>query len=133
MEEKKEISKEELFKLQVYEQEANQLAEQTKLMSEEIKELKELGKELENIKTSGEEEIYSEIKKGIYVKSKLKKENLLIEVGSKVFLPKSFEDVQKIIEKEIGKLNEAGSEISTKINEINDELNKIVNKIQKDS
>lgn len=117
---------EKIFKLQLLDQQATQLVEQTRLIESEIQELKELKKEMEIIKNSQEEEIFSEIKKGIYLKSNLKKENLLIEIGSKIFVPKSFGEVNEIIDREIEKLNNAGKEMSSKINEINKELEKII-------
>ena len=123
-------SEEQYFmQLQTLEQEANHLGEQIKIIDQQISELNSLKKNLEHIKNSGEEEIYSELSKGIFVKSIIKKSNLLVEVGGGVFVPKNFDEINEIIDDQNRKFEEVKIEISERIESINNELNNIIKKI----
>jgi len=115
-----------LMKLQVLEHEAGQLGEQAKVIDKQVGELKALDLSLDALEKSGEEDIYSELGKGIFVKSKIKKSDLLIEVGNKIYVPKKFEDVKLVISDQITKLDKIKGEIAKKIEEINSELNKVI-------
>jgi prefoldin alpha subunit len=120
------IDREKLIKMQIFEQEANQLEEQIKLIHQEVIGLTELKGELKNLEKMENNEIFAEVKKGIYVKGVLKKENLLVEIGSKIFVPKSFSEVDEVIDKEIKKLHNANEEIAERIIQINSEINELV-------
>jgi prefoldin alpha subunit len=120
------IDREKLIKMQIFEQEANQLEEQIKLIHQEVIGLTELKGELKNLEKMENNEIFAEVKKGIYVKGVLKKEKLLVEIGSKIFVPKSFSEVDEVIDKEIKKLHNANEEIAERIIQINSEINELV-------
>lgn len=92
-----------LMKLQVLEQEANQLGEQIKLVEQQISELDILKVNLEKLEKAGEEEIFAEVGKGIYIKAELKKSDLLVDVGSKVLVPKSYNQIKEVIKDQTSK------------------------------
>ena len=123
-------SQEYLMKLQVLEQEANHLGEQAKLVDQQIDELNSLNINILKLEKSEEDEIFSEIGKGIYVKGMLKKADLLAEVGSKIFVQKSNKEVKQIIENQIKSMNSVKNQIANKINEINGELNNIISSVK---
>jgi prefoldin alpha subunit len=124
-----EKQQEQFIQLQELDHKANQYGEQLKNIENEIKELSELKNNLKEIVDNQGQEIFSEIGKGIFIKSELKKENFMIEVGSKVFIPKSLEEVNKIISEQIEKLEEAKKDIEIAVEKINSELNEMINKI----
>lgn len=117
---------EELLKLQLLENQVNQYEEQLKIIEEQIIELNHLKKDLEFLENSKESEIFSEFGKGIYIKSSAKKE-LMVDVGSKILVPKSFNEIKTVIENQIDKFNKIKPEISNHIGAINEELDKIIN------
>jgi len=126
-----EMQQEYLMKLQALEQEANQLGEQAKIIDQQVMELRVLGNNVGKLGEANEEEIFSELGKGIFLKSKLIKSDLLVEVGSKVFVPKTPEEVKKVIEDQVGKLEQVKGEIANKIEEINTELNNVIQSAEK--
>ena len=116
-----------LLKLQLLEQQASQFGEQLKIIDQQIEELLQLKENMSKLETTKEKEIYSEIGKGIYMKAQIDKKELLIDVGNKVFVPKTFKDIKEIVDSQVIKFDHVKDEISNRINEINNELDSIVN------
>ena len=115
-----------MMKLQVLEQEANQLGEQINLIEQQITELGLLKVNLERLEKAGEEEIFAELGKGIFLKAQLKKSNLLIDVGSKVLVPKSYSEVKDVIKDQSSKFAQVKVQVGKRIEQINAELNRII-------
>ena len=120
-----------LMKLQVLEQEANQMGEQLKLVEQQINELDILKVNLEKLEKAGEEEIFAELGKGIFVKAKLKKSDLLIDVGSKVLVPKSYNQIKEVIKEQTSKSEQVRVEVGKRIEQINNELNRLIEEADK--
>ena len=120
-----------LMKLQVLEQEANQMGEQLKLVEQQINELDILKVNLEKLEKAGEEEIFAELGKGIFVKAKLKKSDLLIDVGSKVLVPKSYNQIKDVIKNQTSKSEQVRVEVGKRIEQINTELNRLIEEADK--
>jgi len=116
-----------LLKLQLLEQQANQFGEQLKIIAQQIDELNSLKENMSRLETTKEKEIYAEIGKGIFMKAQMDKKELLIDVGNKVYVPKTFNDIKEIIDSQIEKFNDVKKEIADRIDEINKELDDIVN------
>ena len=87
---------EEILKLQILENQVNQYEEQLKIIEQQIGELDLIKKDLEYLENTKENEIFSEFGKGIYIKSVVKKE-IMVDVGSKILIPKTFFYIKKII------------------------------------
>lgn len=117
-----------LMNLQMLEQEANQFGEQLNIIDQQINELKILKNNISKFEESKENEAYSEFGKGIYFKTKIEKKEFLVDVGSKVLVPKTTEEIKEIIDEQISKFNSIKPEIESRIQEINLELDKIINK-----
>ena len=118
---------ESLMKLQALEQEATVFGEQIQLVENQIKELNLLKNSLSHLNNSKEASSYAEFGKGIYIKTKLEKSDLLVDVGNKIFVPKKAEEVEKIIGEQVEKFNRAKIEIENRIQSINKELDLIIN------
>lgn len=117
-----------IMQLQMLEQEANQFGEQLQIIDQQINELKILKNNVSKFEESNENEVYSEFGKGIYFKAKIDKKEFLVDVGSKIIVPKSTQEIKEIIDDQINKFNEIKPEIELRIQEINLELDKIINK-----
>ena len=116
-----------LLKLQLLEQQASQFGEQLKIIDQQIEELFQLKENMSKLEVTKEKEIYSEIGKGIYMKAQIDKKELLIDVGNKVFVPKTFKDIRELVDSQVIKFDHVKDEISNRISEINNELDSIVN------
>lgn len=114
------------MKLQGLEYEANHLGEQINFIEIQKNEMINLKESVEKLEKSGNIEIFSELGKGIFIKSKLEKSDLLIDVGNKILVPKSFDEVKKIVDEQTKKFEEIKNEISDKIISINTELNQLI-------
>lgn len=117
---------EEILKLQILENQVNQYEEQLKIIEQQIGELDLIKKDLEYLENTKENEIFSEFGKGIYIKSVVKKE-IMVDVGSKILVPKTFSEIKEVIENQISKFNTIKPEISGHIDAINKELDNIIN------
>ena len=117
---------EEILKLQILENQVNQYEEQLKIIEQQIGELELIKKDLEYLENTKENEIFSEFGKGIYIKSVVKKE-IMVDVGSKILVPKTFGEIKEVIENQISKFNTIKPEISMHIDAINKELDNIMN------
>ncbi|MAG07419.1 hypothetical protein CMI46_01225 [Candidatus Pacearchaeota archaeon] len=120
------------MKLQGLEYEANQLGEQLKIIEQQKQEMGNLKDSIDNLEKSGKSEIFSELGKGIFIKSNLQESDLLVDVGNKVFVPKNFNDVRKIVDEQVGKFEMVQGEISNRIKDINEELNNFIEKSKVD-
>jgi prefoldin alpha subunit len=114
------------IKLQTLEQEANYLGEQLKVIDEQIGEMNQLKNDLKTLKNSSEQEIFADLGQGIFVKAKLEKSDFLVDVGNKVFVPKNHEEINQVVDDQIGKFNEVKEQASSRISEINQDLNKLI-------
>jgi prefoldin alpha subunit len=117
---------EELLKLQIFENQVSQYGEQLKIIEQQINELNQLKTDLEFLEKSKEDEIFSEFGKGIYIKSVVKKQ-LLVDVGSKVLVPKTFNEIKEVVDNQVEKFDKIKPEILNQIESINQELDKIIN------
>ncbi|OIO41787.1 hypothetical protein COU56_05195 [Candidatus Pacearchaeota archaeon CG10_big_fil_rev_8_21_14_0_10_31_9] len=117
---------EELLKLQIFENQVSQYEEQLRIIEQQINELGQLKTDLEFLEKSKEDEIFSEFGKGIYIKSVVKKQ-LLVDVGSKVLVPKTFNEIKEVVDSQIEKFDKIKPEILNQIESINQELDKIIN------
>mgnify|MGYP005845575831 CR=1 FL=1 len=124
-----EMQQQYVMKLQMLEQEANQFGEQLKIIKQQIKELGDLKENLKVIEGSDGKDIFAEFGKGIYIQGKLTQGKALIDVGNKVFVPKSFEEVEKIVDEQVSKLGSTEKEIGKRIEMINSQLNDMINQM----
>ena len=121
-----------LLKLQLLEQEANQFGEQLKVIDKQIEELNLLKENVKKLSNSEENEMFSELGKGIYIKGQLDKGNMLVDVGNKILVPKTAEEIGSIVNEQIKKFDEVKGEIGNQVNQVNKELDDIMQEAHKE-
>jgi prefoldin alpha subunit len=104
-----------MFKASLIEKHLNELSEKIEYVSQQLAELEEFKKNLEFLKTVKEEDMFSAIGKGIYVRSASKEKNLFVNVGAGVILRKTPEETAKIIESQIKSFHEAKTALMSQL------------------
>ena len=120
------MNQEQLIQLQVIEQEAQQLEQQSQLVQQNLVEMQNLIASLDEIDKTDKKEILASIGRGIYIPAEIKDKTLSVEVGNKIFVKKSISETSKIIEEQIEKLNSAREQIEDKIEELRYEVNQVM-------
>ena len=127
--ETKEINKEKdqqelMLKLSMHEQQIQQLQQQLQAIEQAIVEMDSLNLGLDELVGSKDKEILAQIGRGIFAKTKLLSEELIVDIGGKNFVKKSIPDTKKIIEEQIKKLEDVKKELENNLEKINEELTK---------
>lgn len=121
-----------LIKLQMLEQQASQFGEQLKLIDKQIVELQTLKENMTSLEKSDENEMFSEIGKGIYVKGQLDKGKMLVDVGNKILVPKTSKEISIIVNEQIKKFDEVKSEIGKHVDQVNKDLDDMIQEAHKE-
>jgi prefoldin alpha subunit len=111
-----------MYKLQVYEQQIQQLQQQLEAIESAIVEMNSLVLGLDELVGSKDKEILAPIGRGIFVKTKLISEDLTVDVGGKNFVNKSVPETKKLISDQVVKLEEVKKELNENLEQINNEL-----------
>ena len=96
-----------MYKFQMFEQQMQQIQQQLQAIEQGIIDLSNLNLGLDDIVGSKDKETMSLIGKGIFAKTKLVSEELIVDVGGKNFVAKSVPETKEMIVEQIGKLKEA--------------------------
>jgi prefoldin alpha subunit len=120
-----------MFKLSMFEQHIQNIQQQLQAVEKAILDMDSLNLGLEDLKGKKDSEILAPIGKGIFAKAKLLSEELTVDVGSKHFVKKSIPDTQKIIQRQIKKLEEAREELNKALEEVNSQLTETMMQHQK--
>jgi len=88
-----------MMKLSMFEQQIQHLNQQLQAVGEGIVEMNSLSLALDELKDKKGEEILSPLGRGIFTKTKLISEDLIVDIGGKNFVKKSIPEAKKIIEK----------------------------------
>lgn len=115
-----------MFKLSMFEQQLQQLQQQLQAVEQNIVDMNSLSSGLGELMGSEGKEILAPIGKGIFVKTKLLSEELIVDVGGKNFVKKNIKDTQEIINEQIKKLEEIKGSLGSSIEGINQELTNTV-------
>src|SRR3989344_5471933 len=116
------MNQEQLIQLQIIEQEAQQLEQQSQIIEQNIIEMQNLNNSLEELEKTDKKEILANIGRGIYIPAEIKDKNLTVEVGNKVFVKKSIPETKKIVEEQIEKLDEAREQIKDRLDDLREEV-----------
>jgi len=127
----KESQQEIMYKFSMFEQQIQQLQQQLQTIEQTIAEMDLLNLGLDNLKGSKGKEILAPIGRGVFTKTKLDSEKLIVDVGGKTFVEKNIPDTKNIIKEQIKKLKKAKKEVENSIEEINHELTHMMLEIQK--
>jgi len=120
------MNQEQLIQLQIIEQEAQQLEQQSQIIEQNIIEMQNLNNSLEELEKTDKKEILANIGRGIYIPAEIKDKNLTVEVGNKVFVKKSIPETKKIVEEQIEKLDEAREQIKDRLDDLREEVDQFM-------
>lgn len=113
-----------MYKLAVFEQQIQQLQQQLQAVENGIVELGNLNFGLDELKDGKGKEIMSPIGQGIFAKTKLLSEDLIVDIGGKNFVKKTIPETKNLIENQIKKLNEIKKDLQNSIDEIGKDFEK---------
>lgn len=122
------MAKEEIiFKLSMLEEQAGELKQQIDSLDSQISELQDLGQSLEKVRPNKEKEMLAPLGRGIFLKTEIKDDKVLVNVGSKILVKKTFPEAVEIINVQIKEMEKIKIHLISKIEEINSELSNLVN------
>lgn len=119
-----------LFKFSMFEQQIKQLQQQLQAIEDGIMEMNGIDFGLDDIVGSINKEILSPIGRGIFLKTKLISEELIVDIGGKTFVKKTIPETKKIIKKQIEKLDKMKTDLDIQLDNINKELTKTMMEAQ---
>ena len=120
------ISQEALNKLEISERNIEALSQQLQLIEKNITELDSLNFGMDEIKGSVGKEVLAQLGRGIFVKTKLLSDELIVDVGSKNFVKKSVSETRKIIKEQVEKLHQLKKELEGEIEKIDNEMTGLI-------
>jgi prefoldin alpha subunit len=121
-----------MIKLQMFEQQMQQLQQQLQAVEESVIDLNSLGIGLDELKGSKGKEIMAPLGRGIFVKAKLLSEDLTVDVGGKNFVKKNIGDTKKIVDEQLVKLEEIKKDLNNNLEQLGEELTKTFAEAQKE-
>ncbi len=119
-----------IFRLQLMEQQMQQLQQQMEAVVRGIGELESLDLGLDEIPKSTGKEILAQVGKGIYVKAKVISEELTVNVGENNFVNRSVPEAKKMIQDQILKLKDVERELKENLEAANGEFMGMVQEYQ---
>jgi len=125
------MDQEAIMKIQMMEQETNSLNEQLKMVDQNVAEMNDLTTSLEEIDSNDTKEIMANLGKRIFIPVDIREKKLLVEVGKGNFVKKSVSDTKLIVVEESDKLAEAKNQIMGRLNELQEDMNKMIMEFQK--
>lgn len=96
-----------LMQASFLEKNSQETAQQIEYFEKEILELDAMHKNLSSLDEGKGKESISSLGKGLYVKSQLQDEKVLVHVGANILVKKNISDTKKVIEEQINKLSQA--------------------------
>ena len=115
-----------IFKLSIFEQQIQQLQQQIQAVEQGIIELQGLSEGFNELKNSEGKEIMAMIGRGIFIKSKIISEELLVDVGGQNFVNKTIPETQELIKEQVVKLKDARESLNNSIEEVSHEAEKLM-------
>ncbi len=119
-----------MLRFSMYEQQIKQIQEHLELVEQNILEISSLSLGLEELKGKNGSEILAPVGRGIFVKSKLIDDKLIVDVGSKKFASKSIEETKEVIKSQLSKLEEIKNNLQTSLEKINEEITEFIKNAQ---
>jgi len=120
-----------MLKLNMFEQQIKQTHQQLQAVEQAILDITSINLGLDELKGSKGKEILAPLGKGIFVKTNLLSEELIVDIGDKNFVGKDIESTKKIIQEQLSKLENAREQLEKILDDINEELTETYLKHQK--
>ena len=111
-----------MLKFQMFEQQIRSLQQQLQAIEHAIVDLGSLNLGLDDLKGKLGEEIRAPLGRGIFVNAKLISEELLVDIGNKNYVKKSIDETKELMKNQILKLEEVRDELNSEMEKINDDL-----------
>jgi prefoldin alpha subunit len=125
------MNQEQLMKFQMIEQEAQQLNQQLQLIEQNISEIFEIKTSLEEIEKKESKEILANLGKKIYIPVEIKEKHLIVEVGNKKLVKKSFSETKELVSEQLNKLDQAKMHISNRLESLQSEAERLMLEMEK--
>ncbi len=125
------MNQESIIKIQVMQQEAEQLNEQLQAVEQHVNEMLELKASLDEIGKEENKEILANLGKRIYVPVEIKDKNLLVEVGKGHYVKKTPEETVKVVEGQLDKMMDGKNQIMARLEELQGEMQKLIMEIER--
>lgn len=120
------VKEEYLLKLAVIEQDINRLEQQMQIIEQQILEMQNLQRGLEEFEKSKEKQMLANLGSNIFIKTEIQDKNLFVDVGNRVFVKKNISQTLKLVETQLGKLAEAKNRVMVKIQEIQAQTEQVI-------
>jgi len=121
-----------IIELAQLEQEANRFQEQMQLLDQQVTEIQGIQSSINDLEKSKEKTIYANIGKNIFIKTEIAEKDLLVDVGNRTFVKKSVPETIKLIDEQLDKIAEAKGKIIMKLQELQEQMQKIVEDAEKE-
>ena len=118
------------YRLNLYEQQIRHLQEQLQAVEQSSVELESLSLALEELKGKKDSEIMAPIGRGIFIKSKILEETLLVDIGGKNFVKKTIGETRKLIDDQVGKLEQVKKELEDNTENLSNEIQELISKAE---
>jgi len=120
----------EIIKVQMMEQEVNQLNEQLKVVEQNVVELGSLNESLDELGKG--KEIFANLGKKIFIPVEIKEDKLVVDIGKDNFVKKSIPDTKAIVENQMTGLMEVKGQVMGRLQGLEAEMGELIMKIQKE-
>ena len=121
-----------MFKLQMYEQQMQNIQQQIGAIEEAIIDLEKLKLGLNDLAGKTGQEILAPLGRGIFVKTELLSEEFLVDIGGGNLVKKTIPETKKVLEEQIKKLSGLKEELQEALENLHKELEKMFLDAQKE-
>jgi prefoldin alpha subunit len=115
-----------IYRASELERSSQEIQQSLSMIESQISELEKFRENLEYLSKSDKKETFSSLGRGVYVKTTLSDEKLLVDVGSGVLVKKTSEKTSEIILSQIKKFKDAKISLQGQLELINSELAKLI-------
>jgi len=119
-----------LMKFQFFEQQMRMMQEQLSVIERESAEMNSMKSDLDEVPKSVGVEFLAPMGKGIFAKSKMTDDELIVDIGNNLLVKRSVPETQKIIEVQVKKLEEIRGDLNKNLEEIHEEMGKLIQEAQ---
>lgn len=125
------MEKQEYFmRMNMLGQEAEKLEQHMQAIDQQMQELNGVKSSIESINNNEQKEILSNLGKGIFIETEIKNRELFVNIGGGIIVKKTADETIKIIKEQSEKLLLGKEEITLRIEELQDEMKKLLGEAQ---
>ncbi len=106
--------------------EYEELSQHLEIINQQIQELEQFGKQLTTMNGAKGKELLAPVGKGVYAKTSLVEEKLLVQVGAGVMVKKTPDETRETIKGQLKRLLELKVQYSAKLDQIQNQLQQMV-------